>query len=146
MAAGNYQGTYDASQVASIVGGAILSGFTDGDFVTAEYADDRYTMLAGADGEVGRSRNPSRAGSITFVLASTSIANDQLSALSNIDALGGVDAPIPIAVTDLSGRTVIACSKGWLRVPPSVSFGTEVGEREWIYDCADLTMFVGGNN
>ena len=37
MPAGDYQGTYAAEKVIVTVGGVILSGFTDGDFVTAKY-------------------------------------------------------------------------------------------------------------
>lgn len=146
MAAGDYQGTYSADKVILTVGPVIVSGFTDGDFISAAYTNDRYTMKEGADGEVGRSKNPSKAGTVTLTLSATSASNDALSALFNLDAIGGVDAVIPISVTDLSGRTVIAASKAWLQTTPEVTFGTEVGDREWVFACADLLMFAGGNS
>jgi hypothetical protein len=144
--AGNFQGTYSADQVIVTVGGVIVSGFADGDFITAQYDEDRFTKMVGADGEVGRSKNPSRAGNIEITLAASSRANDELSALFNLDSLAGVDAPIAIAVSDLSGRTVIGASKGWIKSAPEVTFGKEIGERVWVLDCADLQMFVGGND
>ena len=146
MSAGDFQGTYAADKIVVTVGGVICSGFTDGDFVTAEYNNDRYGMMVGADGEVGRSKNPGRDGIITIVLAGSSKANDALSALENLESLSGVDAPIPIGIADLSGRTVIGASKAWLQTAPAVSFGAEITEREWVFACADLQMFVGGNN
>ncbi|MGN6701455.1 MAG: phage structural protein [Burkholderiaceae bacterium] len=144
--AGKFEGTYSADQVTVTVGGVIVSGFTDGDFVSAEYDDDRFKKHVGADGDVGRAKNPSRAGNITVTLSASSPANDELSALFNLESLAGVDAPIAIGVVDLSGRTVIAASKAWIKKAPKVGFGKEIGSREWVLDCADLSMFIGGNS
>ena len=74
MPAGDYQGTYAAEKVVITVGGVILTGTTDGDFVTAKYDEDRYTAKAGADGEVGRSKTASRMGTIEIVLSSSSLS------------------------------------------------------------------------
>lgn len=145
MAAGNFQGTYAAEKVVVTVGGVIVSGFTDGDFLTAKYDEDRYTKRVGADGEVGRARTASRSGSIEIVLSATSPANDELSALFNLAQIGGIDPPIPVGITDLSGRSVAGASKAWIKTAPDMKFGNEVGERTWVLDCADLVLNYGGN-
>lgn len=144
--AGEFGGTYAADQVTITVGGIILSGYADGDFVTASYDEPRYAKHAGADGEVGRAKNPSRAGRFEFTLSSSSKANDQLTALANLESLAGVDPTFPIGVVDLSGRTVLAASVCWLAETPEITFGKEIGERTWIFDCADLVMVAGGSN
>lgn len=145
MAAGDYQGTYAAEKVIVIVGGVIVSGFTDGDFVTAQYDEDRYFKKVGADGEVGRSKNASKSGTIEITLSGTSGANDLLNGLFALNSLSGIDSPIPVAVTDLSGRTLIAATKAWLKTAPPVTLGTEINDRVWTLDAADLLMTVGGN-
>ena len=146
MSAGDFQGTYAAEKVIISIGGVTISGFTDGDFVTVKYDEDRYTKKAGADGEVGRSKNASRAGSIEVVLSGTSMANDELSALFNLAQIGGIDPPIPIAVADLSGRSLAAASNAWIKTVPDLVFGKDITDRKWTFDVADLVINVGGNN
>ena len=146
MAVGDYQGTYAAEKVIVTVGGVIVTGFADGDFVTAKYDEDRATKKVGADGEVGRSRTASKAGTIEVVISATSKANDELSALFNLAQIGGFDTPIPVGIADLSGRSVAGASKCWLKTAPDMVFGKEIGDRTWVFDCADLTMSYGGNS
>jgi len=146
MAAGDFQGTYSADKVIIAIGGVNVSGFADGDFVSAKFDEDRYMKKSGADGEVGRSRNPSKAGTIDITLSQTSQANDGLSALFSLDAIGTYDAPISISVADLSGRSLATASKAWIKTSPDLTFGKEIGDRVWVIDCADLSIFVGGNN
>ena len=146
MAAGDFQGTYSADKVVVTIGGVIVTGFADGDFVTAKYDEDRSTKKVGADGEVGRSRNPSKAGTIEVILSASSKANDELSALFNLKQIGGFETPIPVGIADLSGRSVASSSKSWLKTAPDMTFGKEIGDRTWVIDCADLTLSYGGNS
>jgi len=146
MAVGDFQGTYAAEKVIVTVGGVIVSGFTDGDFITVKYDEDRYMAKSGADGEVGRSKNASRLGTIDIVLSSTSQANDELSALFNLAQIGGYDNPVPFGVADLSGRSFAGASKSWIKTAPDLSFGKEITERTWVLQAADLTISYGGNS
>ena len=145
MAAGDYQGTYAAEKVIVTIGSAIITGFGDGDFVTAKYDEDRFIKRVGSDGEVGRSKNASRAGTIEVVLSGTSKANDELSMLFNLSIIGGIDKPIPIGVADLSGRSLMVASKAWLKTAPDMVFGKEITDRTWVFDCADMLFNFGGN-
>jgi hypothetical protein len=146
MSAGDFQGTYAAEKVIISIGGVTMSGFTDGDFVTVKYDEDRYTKKAGADGEVGRSKNASRAGSVEVVLSGTSAANDEMSALFNLAQIGGIDPPVPITVADLSGRSLASASNAWIKTVPDLVFGKDITDRSWVFDTADLIINVGGNN
>jgi len=145
MAAGDYQGTYAAEKVIVTVGGVIISGFDDGDFITVKFSEDRYTVKSGADGEVGRAKTASRVGEIEINLSATSKANDELSALFNLAQIGGIDRPIPFGVADLSGRSVAGASKAWIKTAPDLTFGKEIGSRTWTLTAADLTISYGGN-
>ena len=138
---GNFQGTYDASNVIITIDDVIVHGFADGDFLSAKYDDDRYTKIKGIDGEVGRVRSVSKSGTIEFTLMASSGANDELNSF-NPDF--GYIGTFPMTVSDLSGRTVITTPKAWLKVPPPVEMGKEIGESKWIFDCAELDIVYGG--
>lgn len=140
------QGSYDPSQVTVIVAGVIVSGFSDGDFISCEREEDNFFKKVGGDGQVGRARNANKSGMFTFKLMSTSPANAELSALVAIDDLvnDGL-AVFPIAVVDGSGADLAIATQCWLKKAPNITMGKEVGEREWIFDAADLKIFAGGN-
>lgn len=140
---GNFQGTYNAEKVIITIDGVIVHGFADGDFLTARYDEDRYTKIKGVDGEVGRIQTLSKAGSIEFTLSSASKANDEL---NNFNPDYGYIGVAPISISDLSGRTVIQCSKSWLKTAPEIGMGKEVGELRWVFDCAELDIVYGGAN
>lgn len=144
--AATLQGSYDPSQVSVIVAGVILTGFSDGDFIMCEREEDNFFKKVGAQGDVGRARNANKSGSFTFKLLSTSPANTELSSLAAIDDLvnDGL-AVFPIAVVDGSGADLAIATQCWLKKAPNINMGKEVGEREWIFDAADLKIFAGGN-
>lgn len=138
---GNFQGTYDPSKVIITIDGVSLHGFGDGDFFTAEFDEDRYTKVKGVDGEVGRIANLSTSGKLEFTIMASSAVNDELNKFNPDYGYIGV---APIAITDLSGRTVINAYKSWLKAPPPITSGKDVGERKWVFDCAGLNIFYGG--
>lgn len=140
MSAGDLQGTYSAEQVIITVGDVIVTGFTDGDYVTAAYSDQRYTAKAGADGEVARSKTASRMGTIEIVLSHTSAANNELSQLFNLALMGGESPTVPIQVTDLSGTGQVTASNAWLQSSPDFVRSNEISEVTWTFECADLAF------
>lgn len=145
MSAGDYAGTYDATKVIVTIGGIIITGFADGDYIKAKRSSDLYTKYVGADGEVSRSKTADKSGEIEVILGQTSSSNDELSAMFNLALLGGVDGTFPIGVVDLSGRSVIAAANCWLRTAPEATFGVEISERSWMFDTASLSYQIGGN-
>ena len=140
MSAGDIQRTYDPQQVIITVGGAIVTGFTDGDFIKASYDEDRYNIKAGADGEVARAKNANRMGTFEITLSSTSAANAELSALFNLEMLGGFDVVLPVAIADLSGTAGAFASKCWIKQAPEFTRGKEVSDAVWTLSAADMTI------
>jgi hypothetical protein len=140
-------GSYDPAQVIVTVGGIILSGFSDGDHITARRAEDNYFTRVGADGGVARARNANKMGEFEFKLLQTSTANDLLSALFAVDDLvnDGLTL-VPVAVIDGSGRSLAVATQCWLKTLPEGVFGKEVSERIWVLTAADLKIFHGGGN
>lgn len=140
-------GSYDPEQVVVTIGGVILSGFSDGDAITARRAEDMYSVRAGTDGGVARARNASKLGEFEFKLLQTSAANDLLSTLLATDDLTNDGAPVlPIGIMDGSGRSLAVATQCWIKSIPEAIFGKEVSERVWVFSAADLKIFHGGNN
>ncbi len=81
---------------------------------------------------------------ITITLAQTSPSNDVLSGFMLLDETKGAGV-VPIICKDNSGRSTFFAATGWVQQPPEVEFGKEITEREWVFDCTDLDIFVGGN-
>lgn len=63
------------------IGPLLLTGFSDGDSITARKNANFYESRAGLDGSVGRARVTDKRGQIELHLLQTSAANDELSAL-----------------------------------------------------------------
>lgn len=145
MAAGDIQEPYSASRVIVIVGGVIVTGFGEGDFITATYDEDRYMTKAGADGEVGVAENTNMMGTVEITVSSTSAANGQLSELFNLGIRGSKFKTVPVRVTDLSGNSVIEASNAWIKTPPDFTYGKEITERVWTLGVADLVYDFGRN-
>jgi hypothetical protein len=137
--------TYGSGQVLVLVGGVPLTGLGEDTFVEIAPMTDRVTSAVGADGEIARSISSDRRHTVTITLQQTSPSNDILSGFAQVDELTG-SAVLPVLVQDLTGRTMFAASQGWISGMPTVSFGNEVGTREWVLTTGKPTIFtVGGN-
>lgn len=135
--------TYDPAQVVVTFLGNILTGFGPDTFITAERESDAFTDEVGADGEVARARSKDKRGTVTLTLLQTSMSNDVLSAAAAADELGGLGAG-PLLVKDLNGATLVAAESAWVQKVANVEFGAELGTREWMLRCADVSVLVGG--
>jgi len=138
--------TYDPTKLTVIVGGVIVTGFSDGDFITAKRDEDLYMKRVGADGHVARARNGNKSGTIEIKLLQSSPAVNEIAALVALDNfLFDGDILIPIAIVSPGdGAELVAATQAWLKTPPEMVFGKEVGERSFVFDCADLKMSLGG--
>lgn len=136
--------TYDPHKVDVIVAGTPLHGYSENAICSVEYSADAFTMVVGADGETGRSYNPDRSGTITISLKSDSDSNDFLSGLAITDAntLTGI---FPVLVRDGNGTTLASAAEAWIQRISNVSLEREMGEREWVLQCASLVLHSGGN-
>mgnify|MGYP000032262258 CR=1 FL=1 len=134
--------TYDPKSVVVTVGGYPISGFADGTFITVERSSDAFTKVVGADGEVSRAKSADRSGSVTFTLMQTSNSNAVLSAFAIADENTGAGV-VPILIKE--GNSIVFAAEGWVRKLPNAEWGKEVGNREWVFDCAVIQMEHGGN-
>lgn len=134
---------YDPQLVVASFRGIPLLGPMDGTFITVERAEDAFSMAVGAAGDVTRIRNRNRTGSVTITLKAESPGNDLFSAVALEDELFGTGVGT-FLLKNLNGTTVCEAPIAWIRKVANVEYGDEGSGREWVIDCAELTMFVGG--
>lgn len=138
--------TYDPKLVSLSVMGNPISGYADGSAIVVERRNDMWATSVGADGvDTSRAKSNDKSGTITITLAQTSGSNDILAAYMKADEVSN-NGVVAINCTDTLGTTELFTAKAWIRKAPNVEFSKEVTSREWVFDCADLDMSVGGNS
>lgn len=136
--------TYEPKQVSLIVGGKIISGFSDGTFISLMRDEQAFTKKIGVDGEGTRSKSNNKGGKFEIELMQSSASNDDLSGFAAADESANTGA-VPVRMVDNSGRTVASCLTGWVQKIPDSPFAKEVQVRKWVIDTDELLVFIGGN-
>lgn len=135
---------YDPGRIVVSFNGVVIQGFASGTFVKAERDNDSFTKTYGAHGDVARVRSRKRGGKVTITLMGISPSNDVLSGFVQVDeqvGLGGVGA---IQIEDLQGTTLVHGGNAWVTRPANYEAGDDMSTREWVIDCDDLDMMIGG--
>lgn len=135
---------YDPKAVSLIVGGHIITGFSDDDFIEVERSEDAYSKKTGVDGITTRARNNDRTGKLTIRLMQSSSSNDDLSNLALLDEKDNSGA-VPVLAKDTLGRTVFSSEAGWVMKFPKTGYKKDVASWEWIIETTALDVFIGGN-
>ncbi len=136
---------YDPDQIVFTFAGIPVSGYADGTFISAAPTGESFTVKQGADGEVTRTKTNIKTWRVTLTLEATSDSNDVLSQLANLDLEEPNGAGVaPLGIADLSGRTIFGAPEAWIVQHPTIEFAKEGGQREWIFDCVDPQVLVGG--
>ena len=123
--------------------GILFRGFSDGTMIAVERSEDAYSMAVGGTGDVTFVRNRNRTGSVTVMLQAASPTNDELSTVALLDEATGLGFG-PLLLKNLNGTTIVESDSARIRKLPKVEVGVDAGSTEWIIDCPELEMFVGG--
>jgi hypothetical protein len=134
---------YDPGLVVMVFHNITVQGYAADTFINAERMEDGFEMVVGANGDVTRVRNRNRTGSVTATLLQASPTNDLLSAVADEDELFGTGVG-PLLVKDLNGTSLAQATEAWIRKVPAMPFAASAESREWIFDCAQLRLLVGG--
>lgn len=138
--------TYAADLVVLSFAGIVIREFADGTFVNVRQDSDDWVKYVGTDGTVSRARTNDRTATVEILLPQTSLHNDQLSTIRNLDINtpngAGVGA---FLLRDLSGRMIVKGAQTWISKPPDIELGREVGTRTWTFHVAKLDRTDGGN-
>lgn len=92
------QKKWDLTKGALTINAVPIVGFKEGDFITAEYAQDRHTIHASADNYARQSKNPNKHGTVMIGLSGNSPAMDI------IQAFVDTDEPLEIAYKDFTAN------------------------------------------
>jgi hypothetical protein len=124
---------FDSNEVSiSFAGRDLAQSRADGDFVQLAFTTELYSMKAGADGEVTRSKNNDRSGKCTLTFLNTSESHRVLTALYNeAEASANGDDIAPLQVRSRSTGLAYHAEQAWISKHPDISFGKEVGDVAW---------------
>lgn len=138
-------GQYDAKNLIVTAAGIRIEGFGDGDFISYD-PPELFTSVVGSDGLVARAANNDFRVDVTITLLATSPANDSLNAIAQADINNPNGSGVfAFTMSDLFGRFSAAAPECWIKKKPAVTFGREVGSREWVIECAKFTDKVLGS-
>lgn len=135
--------TYDPKAHTFSLGGLILHGYAENKWLSAKRKSALFVSVAGASGEVVRSKMNDRRGEIEFVALAGSSVNDQLSALITLDDHTGQGVGAFTGV-DGNGTTVLHAPNAWVTAYPDVELAKEIGEVIWKIECDAFAIFRGG--
>lgn len=139
--------TYNPRRVTFSFKGLNISAFMDGTFIEVERNEDAFMTHVGANGDVTRTKNQNKTGKVTITLVAASLDNDLLAAMHRLDELTesftpGVGA---IQIKDLSGTMRCRAAQAWITKAPKIERAKESGSVVWVFECAELEIFAGGN-
>lgn len=130
---------YNVAQVSiSLLGVLVEGGYASDEVITVTMTNDRYKVYEGADGSVSRADTNSRLAKVELHLAQTSPTNAALAAAFAAGVVG------PIEILDLNGASLHVCSKAWIMKQPDAAYKQLPDKRTWIFECADMNSFSGG--
>lgn len=135
----NSPNTYDPGRIIVSVNGIAITGFAEDSILTLAPLGENNRLVVGADGELARSIDRNKAWTLTLSLLQTAGSNDVLSLLSASGAY------FLCVVQDASGRTLFTEDEAFCGQEPDVSFGAEIGEREWTIIMPRPARNIGGN-
>ncbi|MCG7318010.1 phage structural protein [Brevibacillus laterosporus] len=126
--------TYDPNDVAVIVEGTYLTGFSE-DMVEIEKAENNYETKVGAQGDVVRTRINNPLGTITVTLLPSSPQVSFLDKLANSGKL----VPVSVIYSGTPKETTTA-TEAYIAKPATRTYGNEAADREYEIQCLDIDM------
>ena len=141
----NRAARYNPDQVAITVGGVLIQGYADGEFITIEQITPGVQEECGTDGEVAVSLSNDRRLKIVIKLLQTSQSNPVLSQIYNNFINDPNGEFVVVQVEDTGGGTSAYGAESWVVAMPNSSFDRTAKGREWEIHVANGTRNEAGN-
>ena len=122
--------TYNPKKVTCALGRHIVSGYADDSMITVEFAGDGTSYVAGADGEIVRSIDPTEVYTLKLSVQQTSSTNGFLQKMFDMDREDG-SGTFPVNINDVLGREKFSGEVAWVTKPASFVRGKSQNNREW---------------
>ena len=137
--------TYSPSDVSFKLYGIFdVTGFAAGSFINIQKQGSRFSSTVGAQGDVARVHNSNDMYQVTLSLAQSSIWNQVLIAIHELDESTLV-GKFPLTISDGSGDSLFASSVSWIDTVPDVTYSNGMETRDWSFTCSALSFNLGGN-
>ena len=134
-------GNYSFKNINAIFGVLEITGWADGDdCLTVEPAQDRFTKVVGAKGEVVRSASNDFSVTITLKLLQSSETNAALNAIRILDDETGTGV-LPFIYTDTATGESYFVKNAWIAQMPTVTRGRNQNQMEWVLH-GDSSVFL----
>ena len=126
--------TYDPSDLAVIVDGVYLTGYSE-DMVEIEKAENNYETKVGAQGDVVRTKVNNPLGTIKVTLLPSSPQVAYMDKLANSGKL----VPVSVIYSGTPKETTTV-TEAFVTKPATRTYGNEAADREYEIQCLDLDM------
>ncbi len=136
--------TIDPKLVIVTMGTILITGYAPDTFLTIATEDDFFEKVRGADGSVERYAKNVFDAMITLTLLGTSMSNEQLMILHELDKLTNA-GKVPFLMKDLLGTTLAAFAQAWIKKTPDMEVSSSAITREWTIDTGPGITHIGTN-
>lgn len=134
---------FDPNQLSVIVGVTPIYGFAEDTMITIDVEDPQYNINTDVHGEATRFRVNKNLAKITLFLTQSSSSNDVLSSYVEADRINN-SGVFTLMIKDVNGTTLFSSTSGYVEQVPSVDFGNDNKDREWVVRVTNISKFVGG--
>ena len=128
--------TYNPKKITLALGNHIASGFADDSFIVIEPASDGNSYVAGVDGEVCVSVDPSSIYTVKVSVLQNSRTNEYFRKMYEKMKTSG-NGFFSVTVKDLVGKEKFSAKTGWVTKPAGKTYGKAQNNREWEIVVAD---------
>lgn len=134
---------YDPQQLSVIFGVVPISGFAEDTMVNIDTEDPQYNATTDIHGNVTRFKVNKNLAKITITLTQSSPSNDVLSSYVEADRINN-SGTFPVMIKDPNGTTLFSSTSAYVEQVPSVEFGNDNKNREWLIRATNINKFIGG--
>ena len=136
------QKNFDPHQLSVVFGLTPIVGFAEDSMISIENENPQYNSSYDIHGNVTRYKVNKNNAKITLILTQTSRSNDVLSNYVELDRVS--DAGVfPVMIKDPNGSTLFSCQHAWVKQSPTVEYGMEAKNREWIIEASGISQYIG---
>ena len=134
---------YDPTQLSVIFGVSSIKGFAEDTSITIDVEDPQYNINTDTSGDATRYKVNKNLAKLTLYLTQSSPSNDVLSAYAEADRINNA-GEFAIMIKDTNGTSLFSATRAYIEQIPSVEFGNDNKNREWVIRVIGINKFLGG--
>lgn len=134
---------YDPHQLSVVFGVTPINGFAEDTMISIDIEEPQYNATTDIHGNVTRFRVNKNMAKITITLTQSSPSNDVLSSFVEADRINN-SGTFPVMIKDPNGTTLFSSTSSYVEQVPSIEFGNDNKNREWLIRATSINNFIGG--